>query len=41
MIPVHAVSHDVIEVIGSDETIVIQVGFHEHVVQLLVSQVFS
>ena len=41
MIPVDTVSHDVVEVIGSDETVIIQVGLDEHVVQFLISQVFS
>ena len=41
MLPVDLVGHDVVEVVASHETIVIEVSAGEHVVELLVSQVFT
>ena len=41
IVPVHSMSHDVIEVVSSHKSIVVQVGFHKHLLDLFVGHVFS
>ena len=41
LVPVDLVSHDVVEVIGSDETVLVEVSLREDVIDLLLSQVLS
>ena len=41
LFPINFVSHDVIKVISSDESIIIQIGFGENVLDFIISQVFS
>ena len=40
-VPVNSVGHDVVEVLGCDESVFVEVGFIEHVVVLLLSQVLA
>jgi hypothetical protein len=40
-VPVHPMGHDIIEVIGRYESIVIQISLYEHLLQLLVSHVLA
>ena len=41
LVPVSLVGHDVVEVITSDESIIIEVSFEKHVVKIVFRQVFS
>jgi len=41
LFPIGLVGHDVVEILSSDESIIIEVSFEEHVVQLFVREVFS
>ena len=41
LVPIDFVSHDVVEVITSDKTVVIKVSLKENVVKLIFSKVFS
>lgn len=41
IVPVDSVSHDIVEIIGSHKTVVVQVSLSKHLIQLLVGHVFS
>ncbi len=41
LFPIDLVGHDVVEVVGSDETIVVEVGLLEDLLDFLVGQVLS
>lgn len=41
LLPIYFVGEDVVEVVGSDESVVIEVGLHEDLLNLLVVEVFS
>ena len=41
LVPVDLVGHDVVEVVGSDEAVVVEVGLHEDLLDFLVSEVLA
>ena len=41
MFPINFVSHDIVEIVSGDESIIVQIGFGEDVLDFLISQVFS
>jgi len=41
LLPIYFVGEDVVEIVSGDETIVIEVGLHEDLLDLLVVEVFS
>ena len=41
LVPVDAVSHNVVKVILSDESVVVEVGVAEHLVEFLLGDVFA
>jgi hypothetical protein len=41
LLPVDLVGEDVVEVVGSHETVVVEVGLHEDLLDLLVVEVLS
>jgi len=41
LFPINFVGHDVVEVFSSDESVIVQIGLGENVLDLIVSQVFS
>jgi hypothetical protein len=41
LFPVDLVGHDVVEVVGSDEAVVVEVGLHEDLLDFLVSEVLA
>ncbi len=41
LFPVNLVGHDVIEIVTSDESIIVQIGLGEDVLNFVVSQVLS
>lgn len=40
-VPVYFVGHDVVEILGSDESVFVEVSFIEHVLVLLLAQVLA
>lgn len=41
MFPINFVSHDVVEIVTSDKSIVVQIGFGEDVLDFLIGQILS
>jgi hypothetical protein len=41
LVPIDLVGHDVVEIVGSHETIIVEVSLHEDLLNFLVSQVLS
>ena len=41
LFPINFVAHDIVEVVSSHESVFIEVGFRENVVDLVISEVFS
>ena len=41
LVPIGLVGHDVVEIITSDESIIIEVSFEKHVVDLILRKVLS
>ena len=41
LFPVNLVSHDVVEIVSSDKSIIVQIGLGENVLNLVISQILS